>query len=193
MDQQNLQSALASARGGFSSPAFGVNQQVETGNWFQRVFDSGKLDMLNSAYASQADRDFAYAMAEHTNSFNSREAQKQRDFEERMSNTAYERSVSQLRKLGINPYLALTGGMAASTPSGAAASGSGYSASSRISSSAATGSQRLLGTVMSTIGSVASASAGAAISAYAFSNAYNRAYANVAARRPYVVYDSRRR
>lgn len=174
MDQQNLQSALASARGGSSSPAFGVNQQVETGNWFQRVFDSGKLDMLNSAYASQADRDFAYAMAEHTNSFNSREAQKQRDFEERMSNTAYERSVSQLRKLGINPYLVLTGGMAASTPSGAAASGSGYSASSRVSSSAAGGSQRVLGSLVSAIGYAASAGAGAALSAYAYSRSGSR-------------------
>lgn len=51
-------------------------------------------------------------------------AREQREWEERMSNTAYLRAARQLEQLGINPYVMLSGFSAASTPSGA--SGSGY-------------------------------------------------------------------
>lgn len=51
------------------------------------------------------------------NEFQAAEAQKQRDWQEKMSSTAHQREVADLRKAGLNPILSANSG--ASTPSGA--------------------------------------------------------------------------
>ena len=55
---------------------------------------------------------------QEANKMNAEQAQMNRDFQERMSNTAYQRAIKDLQEAGLSPMLAYSQG-SASTPSGA--------------------------------------------------------------------------
>jgi hypothetical protein len=76
--------------------------------------------------------------------YNSAEAQANRNFQERMSNTSYQRAVEDMRKAGLNPILAFANG-GASTPGGSGATITG--ASMGMPSSSALGVSTMNGNV----------------------------------------------
>lgn len=115
------------AAGDYSDYFNSVKQSY--GPWFWKYGDAMKEAITNAT-------SFEY---------NKQEAQKNRDWQEYMSNTSYQRAMADLEAAGVNPYYLFNSGSGSGAPaqSGAAANGSGSSANS--SSSAANLVSSLIG------------------------------------------------
>lgn len=84
-------------------------------------FDYASWDNNYKSIENQITRKGLTGAEQEANAFTASEAQKQRDWEEQMSNTAYQRQVKDMQAAGVNPAMAMSAG-GASTPSGASAS-----------------------------------------------------------------------
>lgn len=143
---------LLGALAGAAASVFGSKQSsedAEDSREFNRVesektreFNSLEAEKARAFNADQADisRMFSSSQAERQMGFQHSEVGAQRDWSEKMANTAYQRAIADLGKAGLNPMLAYSQGGAptpnTSSPSGAMGSSSAASGGAASSSAA---------------------------------------------------------
>ena len=101
--------------------AWANNQFNPQHDWFDYASMDNRMKGAANGIMNQITQENLTGAQQQMNAFNAEEAQKQREWEEMMSNTAYQRAVKDMQAAGVNPALAMSNG-SASTPSGSSAS-----------------------------------------------------------------------
>lgn len=120
--QSLSQTAAQVANGDYNYISDAVHGDTFGGNSLTNV---SSWDALDNWIHGNVDYTRELQKLGYENAYNAMEAAKARDWQEYMSNTAFQRQVKDMQTAGLNPYLAY-GGSGASTGSGVSAhSGSG--------------------------------------------------------------------
>lgn len=82
---------------------------------------SAGVGLLGNIFGAKQQNEYNQQMQQQTQAFNASQAQMNRDFQEQMSNTAYQRASADMQKAGLNPAMMFSSGSAASSPGGAMA------------------------------------------------------------------------
>ena len=132
---------------------------------FNNIDDLAKFIQEYSDRNSASQFNFNKSLQDEAMQFNAQQAQINRDFQERMASTQYQRAVKDLEAAGLNKLLAYSN-LTGSTPSGSVASssassvGRGTDISSLLSSvinsasSDKRGIMNLIGTLIKSVGSI---------------------------------------
>lgn len=103
--------------------SFGPTGTSTLDDYFKRLQAVSEANNAWSAAQAQKQMDFQQASADKAMKFNHDEAELNRLWQERMSNTAHQREIKDLQAAGLNPVLSAMGGSGAPVTSGATASG----------------------------------------------------------------------